>query len=130
MVVAVPASFAFVPVQQHGHSVRSVPASFVRRSRTAVVVKAGGFEWDDPDAETFDQGVDNPFKNADLMKGKEGEENMKIDPARLLGPRLNGSNLYLVGMMGSGKTAVGNIVAKRKLLKFFDCNGFIMLLFI
>jgi len=113
MVVAVPASFAFVPVQQHGHSVRSVPASFVRRSRTAVVVKAGGFEWDDPDAETFDQGVDNPFKNADLMKGKDGEENMKIDPARLLGPRLNGSNLYLVGMMGSGKTAVGNIVAKR-----------------
>jgi shikimate kinase len=31
-----------------------------------------------------------------------------------LGPRLNGANLYLVGMMGSGKSAVGDVVAKRK----------------
>ena len=42
----------------------------------------------------------------------EGEEGMKIDPARLLGPRLQGSNLYFVGMMGSGKSAVGDIVAR------------------
>jgi len=68
---------------------------------------AGGFEWEDPG--DFDQGVENPFKNEELMKS-EG----KIDPARLLGPRLNGSNLYLVGMMGTGKSTVGDIVARRK----------------
>lgn len=75
-----------------------------------VRVQAGGFEWEDP-GEVFDQGVENPFKNPDLMK--EAEDGMKIDPARLLGPRLNGSNLYLVGIMGTGKSAVGDIVARR-----------------
>jgi len=75
-----------------------------------VKVEAGGFEWEDP-GDVFDQAVENPFKNPDLVKGEEG---MKIDPARLLGPRLNGSNLYLVGMMGSGKSTVGDIVARRE----------------
>lgn len=74
------------------------------------VLHAGGFEWEDP-TEQFDQEVENPFKNPELMKDEEG--NMKIDPARLLGPRLQGSNLYFIGMMGSGKTAVGDIVARR-----------------
>jgi shikimate kinase len=71
---------------------------------------AGGFEWEDP-AAAFDQGVENPFKNPELMKG-DGDM-MKIDPARLLGPRLSGSNLYFIGMMGSGKSAIGNAVARR-----------------
>jgi hypothetical protein len=71
---------------------------------------AGGFEWEDP-TESFDQGVENPFKNPELMKGEEG---LKIDPARLLGPRLNGVNLYLIGMMGTGKSSVGDKVARRK----------------
>ena len=74
-----------------------------------VKVKAGGFEWEDP-GDVFDQGVENPYKNPDLMKGEE--EGMKIDPARLLGPRLNGSNLYFVGLMGTGKSTVGDIVAR------------------
>ena len=69
---------------------------------------AGGFEWDDPDGDAFDQGVENPFKKED-----ESSEEFKVNAARLLSPRLNGSNLYLVGMMGSGKSAVGQIVAKR-----------------
>ena len=77
-----------------------------------VISKAGGFEWQDP-TETFDQAVENPFKNPNLMKGEEG---LKVDPARLLGPRLNGANLYLVGMMGSGKTSVGDILARREYL--------------
>ena len=72
---------------------------------------AGGFEWEDP-GESFDQGVENPFKNPELMK--QMDDGMKIDPARLLGPRLGGSNLYMIGMMGSGKSAVGDIVARRK----------------
>mmetsp|Transcript_31150 Transcript_31150/g.29996 ORF Transcript_31150/g.29996 Transcript_31150/m.29996 type:complete len:277 (-) Transcript_31150:193-1023(-) len=84
---------------------------------------AGGFEWEDP-AEQFDQGVENPFKNPELMKDAEG--NMKIDAARLLGPRLQGSNLYLIGMMGSGKTAVGDIVARRmQTYNFLDTDEII-----
>ena len=78
--------------------------------RPAVVLKAGGFEWEDP-TEQFDQGVDNPFKNPELMDSEDG---LKVDPARLLGPRLNGSNLYFIGMMGCGKSAVGDVVARRK----------------
>jgi len=93
--------------------------------RPAFVVKAGGFEWDDPE-EVLDQGVDNPFKNPELStkqqqqssssskSSTETAEGMKIDPARLLGPRLSGSNLYLIGIMGTGKSAVGDIVARRK----------------
>lgn len=76
----------------------------------STLLKAGGFEWEDP-AEVFDQGVENPFKNPDLMKG---DGDMKIDPARLLGPRLQGTNLYFIGMMGSGKSAIGDIIARRE----------------
>jgi len=84
---------------------------------------AGGFEWEDP-AEQFDQGVENPFKNPELMKDEEG--NMKIDAARLLGPRLQGSNLYFVGMMGCGKSAVGDIVARRmQTYNFLDTDEII-----
>lgn len=72
----------------------------------SVQLKAGGFEWEDP-TEALDQGVDNPFKSSSL----KGEELM-ASAGRLLGPRLNGSNLYLIGMMGSGKSAVGDIVAR------------------
>jgi hypothetical protein len=81
-----------------------------KKSRLA----AGGFEWEDPVAEAFDQGVGNPFKNTELVLQQTDEGLGKIDPARLLSPRMNGSNLYLIGMMGSGKSAVGKIVAKRK----------------
>jgi hypothetical protein len=79
-------------------------------SRLPTLLCAGGFEWEDP-TEALDQGVENPYKNEELMNA--GEDGMKIDPARLLGPRLNGSNLYLIGMMGSGKSSVGDKVARR-----------------
>ena len=90
------------------HNVVAV-ASF----RSTSALAAGGFEWEDP-GETFDQGVDNPFKNPSLMQGSGDEAGMKIDPARLLGPRLGGSNLYFIGMMGCGKSAVGDRVARRE----------------
>jgi hypothetical protein len=87
---------------------------------------AGGFEWEDP-TKTFDQGVENPFKNPDLIKNAE-DSNMKFDPARLLGPRLNGVNLYLIGMMGTGKSSVGDIVARReyflKIIGIVGCSVF------
>ncbi len=93
--------------------------------RVSLTVKrAGGFEWEDP-IEAFDQGVENPFKNPELMNSNDG---MKIDPARLLGPRLNGANLYLIGMMGSGKTAVGDIVARSKCLH--TCNDLLSYLYV
>lgn len=85
--------------------------AFVVGRPSTHVLFAGGFEWEDP-GESFDQGVENPFKNPELMK--QMDDGMKIDPARLLGPRLGGSNLYMIGMMGSGKSAVGDIVARRK----------------
>ena len=91
------------------HPVASfVPGLVLQKSPT--FLKAGGFEWEDP-IEEFDQGVENPFKNTELANTEDG---MKIDPARLVGPRLSGSNLYLIGMMGSGKSGVGDIVARRK----------------
>lgn len=98
----------------------TTPAKATSFSSSVVVLKAGGFEWEDPTDEQFDQGVENPFKNPELMKsikkdGDSDDENAKtIDPARLLGPRLQGSNLYLVGMMGSGKSSVGDKLARRK----------------
>jgi len=104
-----------------------VPASLKSNLKSNSILYAGGFEWEDP-AEEFDQGVDNPYKNPELNLLKDSSVNdedgigdgtggekgpSKIDPARLLGPRLNGSNLYFVGMMGSGKSAVGDVVARR-----------------
>ncbi len=89
----------------------SVNVRTISTTPSTFTLQAGGFEWEDP-SDAFDQGVDNPFKNPDLMKDAEG--NMKVDPARLLGPRLQGSNLYFIGMMGSGKSAVGNVIARRE----------------
>lgn len=101
-----------------------------KKGNSNCILYAGGFEWEDP-AEEFDQGVENPYENPELnllinsssndssatddgsSNNEDGGESLKIDPARLLGPRLNGSNLYFVGMMGSGKSAVGDVVARR-----------------
>ncbi|KAL7548300.1 hypothetical protein ACHAWF_011588 [Thalassiosira exigua] len=89
-------------------------------------LSAGGFEWEDPTSDAADPGVENPYKNPDLLEksdessaeegeggGEGGEESLKVDPARLLSPRLRGCNVYFVGMMGSGKSAVGDALARR-----------------
>ena len=87
-------------------------------SGSVIVLNAGGFEWEDPTDEANDQGVDNPFKNPELLnkieEGSSDDDKKTIDPARLLGARLQGSNLYLIGMMGSGKSSVGDKLARRK----------------
>lgn len=95
----------------------SINVRTISTTPSTTTLQAGGFEWEDP-SDAFDQGVDNPFKNPDLMKDSEG--NMKVDPARLLGPRLQGSNLYFIGMMGSGKSAVGDVIARREYI--YTCS--------
>jgi len=111
-------AFTFLPIQSITYrfpAQKSVPTS-------TSILNAGGFEWEDP-TESFDQDVDNPFKNPEVATDSV---DMKIDPARLLGPRLQGSNLYFIGMMGSGKTAVGDIVAKRMgTYNFLDTDAII-----
>lgn len=92
-----------------------------KRALFGTRLHAGGFEWEDP-KQTFDQGVENPFKNPSLMDG--GADGMKVDPARLLAPRLSGSNLYFIGMMGSGKTAVGDVIARREYKDTNRCSAF------
>jgi shikimate kinase len=84
-------------------------APLTLRRAPAFVLSAGGFEWEDP-SEAFDQGVENPFKSEVLVGS---DEKIKSSAGRLLGPRLNGSNVYFVGIMGSGKSAVGDILARR-----------------
>lgn len=93
-------------IQQSATSFRPTTA----RSRACFPLRAGGFEWNDP-TEAFDQGVENPYKNPALMLGEEGN---KIDPARLLSPRLSGVNLYFIGIMGTGKSKIGDMIARRE----------------
>lgn len=91
---------AFTFVKQH-HTLQTF-----QRQQLHSPLNAGGFEWDDPESEAFDPGVENPFKNP-------ANKGMTIDAGRLLAPRLQGSNIYFIGMMGSGKSAVGDVVARR-----------------
>ena len=44
------------------------------------------------------------------------------EPKRLLADRLQGTSLYLVGMMGSGKSTVGRYLAQRLGYQFFDTD--------
>ncbi|KAL0897969.1 hypothetical protein Bca101_081930 [Brassica carinata] len=45
--------------------------------------------------------------------------------AEEVGPYLNGRSMYLVGMMGSGKTTVGKLMSKVLGYSFFDCDTLI-----
>jgi shikimate kinase len=40
-------------------------------------------------------------------------------------PNLQGTSLYLIGMMGSGKTTIGQLLADRLSYQFFDTDGLI-----
>jgi hypothetical protein len=117
----------WIPLQLTTHTeVKSIETQFLHvpstfpsfSSEFALQSSVGSFDWgtegdvedNSNENQIFDQGVDNPFKRPDLM---DDDGTLKIDPARLLSPRMNGSNMYLVGMMGSGKSAVGKIIAKR-----------------
>jgi len=86
-------------------ALRSIPTA--TRS-TTIVFSARGFDIGNP----F-----NPFKNPDILK------NGDADPARLLAPRIRGCNLYLIGMMGSGKSAVGKTLASGLGYTFLDTDA-------
>ena len=47
------------------------------------------------------------------------------DPSQPLGERLQGTNLYLVGMMGSGKSTVGPLLAEALGYRFLDADAVI-----
>ncbi|KAL3762170.1 hypothetical protein ACHAWU_000634 [Discostella pseudostelligera] len=111
--------------QRHLHpsfATLSTPVALRNYSR----LYAGGFEWIDPTEEDQlnDPGVANPYKNPSLVASTSTESDatdsesgdtpsLVVDPARLLAPRLRGCNIYLIGMMGSGKSAVGDAIARR-----------------
>jgi hypothetical protein len=96
-------SFAVAPTRTTGYFGAS-------STESVSALNAGGFEWEDP-VEAADPHVDNPYLNKELGTDAEG---LKADPARLLAPRLQGTNIYFIGMMGSGKSAVGDVVARSK----------------
>ncbi|ESQ46099.1 hypothetical protein EUTSA_v10000262mg [Eutrema salsugineum] len=58
----------------------------------------------------------HPFDDEDLILKRKAEE---------VKPYLNGRSMYLVGMMGSGKTTVGKLMSKVLGYSFFDCDTLI-----
>ncbi len=46
-----------------------------------------------------------------------------LTPSRMLSKKLGGRNIYLVGMMGSGKSVTGPILAKQLRYKFLDADS-------
>lgn len=112
-------AFSPMPATRQNHHVSSVAVD----RHSSVVLSAGGFEWEDP-TEAVDQGVENPFKNPDLMKSREGED-MKIDPARLLGPRLNGSNLYLYVWLCLSEATLASTSQRKQKGRCFSGGSFL-----
>ncbi len=107
-------SFSPSPIVLQQSQKKHVASLRIQQSRSSSsLLHAGGFEWEDPTSDEFDQGVENPYKNPALLKSADGDGSLKVDPARLLSPRLRGCNIYFIGMMGCGKSTIGDIVARR-----------------
>lgn len=51
---------------------------------------------------------------SDFLNGKNAETTLNT--------RLKGTNLYLIGMMGAGKSTIGRLVAKQTNYRFFDSD--------
>ncbi|GMH64444.1 hypothetical protein TrLO_g8300 [Triparma laevis f. longispina] len=73
----------------------------------------GGFDYQ-PD----DDIPDNPLTSSkppppNPLDDPTSPDSLTPDPARLLSPRLGGTNLYLIGLMGSGKSAIAQTLALR-----------------
>ena len=93
----------------------------VARTRTKPLVAVGGITADNLDA-VLDAGADSAAMVAGLLSEGRLEENTRrvLDRARRRAPA---GRIYLVGFMGSGKTAVGRSVAERLGVPFVDLDA-------
>ena len=117
---------AFGPVfesaTKRGRSPRGTAAlAGVARTRTKPLVAVGGITADNLDA-VLDAGADCAAMVAGLLSGGRIEENARrvLDCARRRAPV---GRIYLVGFMGSGKTAVGRRLAERLGVPFVDLDA-------
>ncbi|XP_010531416.1 PREDICTED: shikimate kinase 1, chloroplastic-like [Tarenaya hassleriana] len=62
---------------------------------------------------------------AGIVRSRFDEELILKRKAEEVKPYLNGQSIYLVGMMGSGKTTVGKLMSKALGYSFFDCDTLI-----
>ncbi|VVB09732.1 unnamed protein product [Arabis nemorensis] len=65
------------------------------------------------------------LESESLLHSQFDEELVLKRKAEEVIPFLNGRSMYLVGMMGSGKTTVGKIMARALGYTFFDCDTLI-----
>jgi thiamine-phosphate diphosphorylase len=91
------------------------------RGRTKPLVAVGGITEERLD-EVFDAGADSAAVIGALAAGGRLEENARrlLDRARR---RARAGRIYLVGFMGSGKTVVGQRVARRLGVPFVDLDA-------
>lgn len=65
------------------------------------------------------------LETGNILHSPFDEELVLKRKAEEVKPYLNGRSMYLVGMMGSGKTTVGKIMARALGYSFFDCDTLI-----
>jgi thiamine-phosphate pyrophosphorylase len=96
------------------------PLAAVAREKTKPLVAVGGITEERLDA-VFDAGADSAATIGALATGGRLEENARrlLDRARRRSPP---GRIYLVGFMGSGKTAVGRRIAERLGVPFVDLD--------
>lgn len=116
---------AFGPVFESatktGRDPRGIEAlAAVAAEKTKPLVAVGGITADRLDA-VFDAGADSAAVVGALTAGESVEENARglLDRARRRAPF---GRLYLVGFMGSGKTAIGRRIAARAGIPFVDLD--------
>lgn len=95
--------------------------SRVARAKTKPLVAVGGITADSLDS-VLDAGADSVAMIGGLLAQGRLEENARavLDRARLRRPP---GRIYLVGFMGSGKTAIGRRVAERLGVPFVDLDA-------
>ncbi len=117
---------AFGPVFESstkpGRPPRGVDAlAAVAREKTKPLVAVGGITEENLDS-VFDSGADSAAMIGALAAGGRLEENARrvLDRARRRQPA---GRIYLVGFMGSGKTALGRRVSERLGIPFVDLDS-------
>ncbi len=117
---------AFGPVFASSTKTGGTPRGTGELSRVAAIktkplVAIGGITADTLDA-VLDAGADCAAMVGGLLAGGELEKNARraLDATRRRGPAVR---VYLVGFMGSGKTAVGRRVAERLGVPFVDLDA-------